>query len=265
MDLAPTTPLGDRVERIPLPGAPIARVVAQVRFPPILSIADEEFVAPFQERLRKQYPGYTRELQQNIVLNEGGVLTSKPAVTHRFTDAEGVYQVSLAQSFVALDRQGYDNREDFIDRLGNMVETTAEVFEPSVYERFGIRYTDRIHGEALDRLTDLVRPELLGMLGLSALGDGEVTRSLSEVEFNTPEGFLKARWGLLPAGNTVNQSVPPLEVPSWVLDLDAFVMQAEAYEPEQLRARAWYLTDVIYRFFRWSVQDEFLAYYGASV
>lgn len=41
---------------VPLKSAPLIRVIAQVRFPPILSIEKQEFVASFQEAIRDKYP-----------------------------------------------------------------------------------------------------------------------------------------------------------------------------------------------------------------
>ena len=40
------TPFGDPVAEIPLPEAPLIAVVAQIRFPPIVSITREEFIGP---------------------------------------------------------------------------------------------------------------------------------------------------------------------------------------------------------------------------
>ncbi|MGA7328789.1 MAG: TIGR04255 family protein, partial [Rhodomicrobium sp.] len=41
---------------VPLPDAPLVRVLAQVSFPQIFNIAKADTVAPFQERIRGEYP-----------------------------------------------------------------------------------------------------------------------------------------------------------------------------------------------------------------
>jgi hypothetical protein len=43
---------------VPLINAPLVRVIAQVRFPPILSIEQQAFVGSFQEAIRAEYPKY---------------------------------------------------------------------------------------------------------------------------------------------------------------------------------------------------------------
>ncbi len=48
-------------DEVPLPNAPLARVLAQIRFPPILSIRKADSVADFQEALRTEYPNLRRD------------------------------------------------------------------------------------------------------------------------------------------------------------------------------------------------------------
>jgi hypothetical protein len=43
-------------DEVPLERAPLARVIAQVRFPTIVSLGRPEFIGPFQEAIRPRYP-----------------------------------------------------------------------------------------------------------------------------------------------------------------------------------------------------------------
>ena len=54
-----TEPFGTAVPEIPLPDAPLAFVVAQVRFERVASISSEEFIAGFQEAIRATLPDET--------------------------------------------------------------------------------------------------------------------------------------------------------------------------------------------------------------
>ena len=54
-------------EEVPLKDAPLIRVIAQVRFPPILSIEKKDFVGSFQEAIREKYPILQHEQTQTFV------------------------------------------------------------------------------------------------------------------------------------------------------------------------------------------------------
>lgn len=58
---------------VPLNAPPIVRVIAQVRFPLIASIEKQEFIAQFQEAIRRDYPVLRQEQSRSLVLSsEGG-------------------------------------------------------------------------------------------------------------------------------------------------------------------------------------------------
>ena len=53
---------------VPLKDAPLVRVIAQIRFPEILSIEQRDFVAPFQEAIRGTYSVLRQEQAQGMLL-----------------------------------------------------------------------------------------------------------------------------------------------------------------------------------------------------
>jgi len=57
---------------VPLKNAPLERVIAQLRFPEILSVEQRDFVAPFQEAIRSKYPVLRQEQTQGILLGPAG-------------------------------------------------------------------------------------------------------------------------------------------------------------------------------------------------
>ena len=54
---------------VPLKNAPLVRAIAQVRFPPILSIEQQEFVGSFQEAIRQKYPILQPVQTQGLLFN----------------------------------------------------------------------------------------------------------------------------------------------------------------------------------------------------
>lgn len=103
--LAEPTPLGaESPAEVPLRDAPLERVIAQVRFPPILSIHKTDGVADFQEALRADYPHLHRNDVRNIEIGPGLEPNISEAVVWRLADRPepAEWRVSLGKDFVAL-------------------------------------------------------------------------------------------------------------------------------------------------------------------
>src|SRR5215216_5336658 len=97
---------------------PLAEVVCQLRFPPILRI-DSESPAMFQERIRSEYPLYRRTVAQTQ-LNLPGLpqpllqmIAGAGNATHEFLSGDEVWKVSLARDFLALTTSKYHDWEHF--------------------------------------------------------------------------------------------------------------------------------------------------------
>lgn len=262
---APTMPFGVIPERIPLDPDPLVRVVAQVRFAPVLSVREQSFVAPFQETIRHSYPLVEKEMQQQVAPGAGGALHVAESVLWRFSDAGRNWKVTLSENFVSLDCSDYSDREDFLSRLTETLDAVGDHVRPVLTSRVGVRYTDRLCGaELLARLPDFVRPELLG-LGNAALGDGAVVSELTQADFSTDNVSLRGRWGHLPPSATHDESIDGVDTASWILDLDAFTALTVPFDSKICAAEAERYAGIVYGFFRWAVSDEFLVAHGADL
>ena len=260
---APATPFGVSPERILLRADPLVRVLAQIRFAPVLSIREQSFVAPFQEAIRHAYPLVQQEMQQHVAPGVGGELQLGETVLWRFADAEDNWQVTLAQDFVALECDDYSDRTDFVDRLRETLRAVSTRVRPALTRRVGVRYTNRLSDtEKLDRLSDFVRPALQGVANAD-LGVGTAVTELTQAEFTTNSVSLNGRWGHLPAGATHDPSIEAPDRPSWILDLDAYSASAAPFDPEVCADEAERFAGLVYGFFRWAVSDEFLVAHGA--
>lgn len=249
-------------KEIPLEHAPLERVIAQIRFPEILSIEQRDFVAPFQEALRATYPVLRQEHTQAVVFGQAGVGPSRPQVAWRFSDTSGDFRVSLTPEFVALETTRYASRSDFLGRLREVAEALAEHFEPAQIDRLGVRYVDRITGAAVDEIAALVRPEVRGIAGTSAAT--HATHALSESMFDLEDARILARWGQLPANATVDPGIEPAPQRSWILDLDMFSAAPMPFAIDRLVSEAERYAERIYTLFRWAVTDEFIRRYGGT-
>ena len=262
---APDTPFGVVPERILLEPDPLVRVVAQIRFAPVLSVREPSFIAPFQEAIRVDYPLARREQQQQVALGVQGALSMDESVLWRFTDAHSNWQVTLSDSFVSLDCGDYTNRPDFTARLNHALDAVAEHVRPVLTHRVGVRYTDRLSGPVkLERLRDFIRPEMLG-LGSAGFSGGKAESEMTHAEFSVGRVSLLGRWGHLPPGTTHDPSIDPVEEASWVLDLDAYTAVTAPFDAASCAHDAEHHAGIVYGFFRWAVSDEFLRAHGAAI
>ncbi|MHB8395566.1 MAG: TIGR04255 family protein, partial [Candidatus Dormibacteria bacterium] len=145
-----TSPFGEPVPSIALDRPPLALVVAQVRFPVILSIDDgSATLAQFQDRIRDGYPDVkqTTELSLSLAGAQVGPQELIKGKVWHFSDPDTGWEVSVANSFVALSTQRYTHRDDFISRLGRLLDNTLNVLRPTMAQRVGVRYSARIDTE----------------------------------------------------------------------------------------------------------------------
>jgi len=257
--------LGPSPKEVPLPNAPLVTVIAQVRFSPILSVQDAQFVAPFQEAVRATYPVLSQEQAQSLVVGPQGVAAGQKQVAWRFTNVDGAWRLSLAPEFVALETTAYTSRSNFMERMQAVLRAVGKHLDPAVVQRVGLRYIDRVTGDALGDITELIRSEMLGIVTtpLSQYAQHAISEAVLDVPDNT--GQLHARWGRLPADSTVDpNAIEPINEPSWILDIDMFSNHHRPFAAAQLIEDLGRFAEHIYTMFRWSVTDQFLRRYGGK-
>jgi uncharacterized protein (TIGR04255 family) len=264
----PTLPFGgdEPLEEVLLSRPPLTAVVAQARFPTIASIAREDFIGPFQEAIRDDFPILRAEREASVVITSQGIEPgSESGVVWRFHDREETWHVSLTPSFVALDTSSYVDSADFVNRFRRLLASLDRVIAPATCDRLGIRYVDRIVLEsALDELNDLIRRELVGVASTNLRNEAELVHSISDTRFSVGDAVLHGRWGLLPPNASLDPlHGDPVASPTWILDLDMFSSRAYDFDVNKVAELTQTYADRIYRFFRWSVMPELLVRCGA--
>jgi uncharacterized protein (TIGR04255 family) len=260
------SPFGDEhLTEIPLPNAPLVRVIAQVTFPEIASVVKREFVGGFQESIRADYPILREEQGLTLVVGPEGVTQQVGDRIWRFHSADGIWRTTLAPTFVALETDGYISRDDFFARFEKLVEATQDAINPAFWERLGVRYVDRLEdAEDLEQLQQLIKAEVLGLAAIQT-GEGPLHTFIGQAQFSLDNDVqLLAKTGILPAKALLEPSIPPAETRSWTLDLDMSVTGQFEFDAAELHARGRELAAGVYRFFRWAVTTQFLRRFGAS-
>lgn len=146
---------------------PLERVICQLRFPPIL-IIDAKPPAEFQEEIRADYPQYDEtkegpdippEFLEHIPPNFAETIF-KSIKKHEFRSADGVWIVTLTNSFLALTCQRYTTWENFKEHLEKPLTALLNCYKPSDFTRIGLRYQNVIRRARLN-LSDTEWAELL--------------------------------------------------------------------------------------------------------
>lgn len=250
-----------------LPKAPLVRVVTRINFPVVVSIGKPEFIAPFQEALRKVYPVLRPEQAFGVVFSNmpGTPPTPQTQTTWRFSQPDNSWRVALAPNFLAIETTAYKSEADFVERAKLVVEALAEHINPQLVDRIGLRFIDRVVGAPLKDLAKYLRPEVVGILTSEVATN--VQHAMSECLFDVPDekAQLHARWGHLPPNATVDPAaLEAIGEPSWILDLDMFSKASSPFTPKSVLEQISTYTERIYAFFRWAVTEEFLKLYGGG-
>ena len=256
---------GPPPKEVPLKAAPLVRVLAQIKFPTILAVAEPTAVAPFQERIRSAYPHADKETAQRLDVN----LQTPQAVKvetesiWRFQDRDKQWRASLSPTFLALETTRYTSRDDFLGRMKVLTEALEQTLNPRVTTRVGLRYIDRIEGDAVSHIRDLIRPEVLGSYALFAPA---VRHILANADFDTEEGAsITTRWGMLPPNGTIDPNVlEPAKDQNWILDLDMYTDVQGDFTAAALGPQLERFAERIYAVFRFMVTEKFLDHYGRT-
>jgi uncharacterized protein (TIGR04255 family) len=250
-------------DEVALERAPLVRVIAQLRFPPIVSLGRPDFIGPFQEAIRPRYPILRPEQTAGLMVGPLGVMVQRSdGVVWRFHDKEDAWRVTLAADFIALESMAYKDRNDFFERFEQILLALDAVAKLPIYDRLGVRYINRVRGVELDKLASLVRTEVLGLGGSPIAG---LAHSLCESLFQKGDVSLNTRWGRLPPNATTDPAaIDLLQEPSWVLDLDMFRGVQKDFDTSTILEDGRMFARTIHDFFRWCVTPEFLKAYGGK-
>lgn len=255
---------------VALPTAPLVRVLAQVRFPQFSQfLSDEAQIArKFAALVADKYPLFEEGMETVFMLTPTGVSPQQSgSKLWRLRAADGSWQVSFGQNFVALETSSYARRRDFTDRFQQMWDAFRSVAPPPFIERAGIRYTNRIERpQVLNQLGDYLQPEISGVISVQ-MTEGKLERTVSEYLYRFDDGSeFQARCGLLPAGVSLDPSIPPSPSHSWVLDLDSFHGWAPGgRDGEGIGEELRNLALRCYQFFRWATKPALLSEFGGDI
>ncbi len=254
---------------VPLPSAPLVRTIAQVKFPHLtrFSTNEDAVATSIAEALADQYPLMEVGHEIGVTITSEGLSESRsPTRLWRLISGDRAWQITFCGTFLSIDTSQYVRRRDFAQRLTDAWDALNQHVPVPYIERLGVRYINQLTArEQLDKLPDLLRPEVLG-ISMCQDEAAPLVSALTEARYNFPDSasFL-ARWGLLPEGTSIENPGPSYGYPTWILDMDSFheftpgtQIDGNIYEEvRDLALRA-------YQFFRWAVTENFLVAFGGA-
>lgn len=192
---------------------PLQIQVLQIRFSPLYELSNDATRAGLKASLQDRYP-----IHEDFT---GGGLKSMGI---RFFDKHDRWSLCLTKSSLTLSTQASLPHEDALESFGHAQATIDQVFnhgmERSIVDYIGTRHVFRFPCHAPEHP---LQENLQRVLG-SASGSG-VNHSLIDINISTkePSCQLALRTGLLAAGSSLgNDALAPIDVPSWILDIDAY-------------------------------------------
>jgi uncharacterized protein (TIGR04255 family) len=157
---------------------PLANVVCQLRFPPIL-LLDGSPPREFQDKIRNLFPGYNEriEIQQEIrstinVKNIEQIANPMSTVisnkNYAFISEDNAWQVNLTRNFISLTTSKYNRWEDFFCKFKEPLDSFLKIYSPAFFTRIGLRYINifdrselNLKNTSWDKLIKLSMPDAL--------------------------------------------------------------------------------------------------------
>jgi uncharacterized protein (TIGR04255 family) len=262
-----STPFGNEsLDEIHLASAPLVRVIAQLRYPQLASMADDTVAHAFAKEVSDDYP-LLEETREISLLIAGATISQQEQMTSqvwRLRTADENWLVTLGRNSLSLEALAYAGRRDFCDRLTRLAETFIRKAAPPHFDRLGIRYINRVtDAQVIADLPKLVQPEMMGTAALKLPRNVTIHHSLLEAQFNQDSHSMLVRCGVLPADTTIDPTVPATTLPSWILDIDSAVSGTEVVTIDRISHLTTDLAERAYRFFRYAVNRDFLKLFEA--
>lgn len=230
------------------PNAPLAYVLAQVRFEPFLEI--EKYIPALQSSLRERYPRFkpTELIFQIQPQPEAQPPRVQPAHLLHWEFGSGFNQtgVMVQQDSLVFHATAYETYATFAQRWLDVMRAVGEQIPYLFANRIGLRYLNFILPNASETPEDYVADRLRcdPAPGLPYRSH----RGLTAAEYHLERGLLAVRYSRETGQPSLPPDLTPLalersaimqrtvsaEQPTAVLDIDRFVALGAAYDADAL-------------------------------
>ena len=263
--------------------APLVLAAVQVQFPLIGRLQELAGITPVQEAIRDVFPYMERQQTSQLTLAFGPAGPVQPpaaeaTVSWKFTDDAGWAALVEPGSATLVVGREYTHVDDFQLRFDRILLALRDAAQVPRCDRIGVRYINVAQIAPGDTTwAQWFRPELAGWIATDIFEPATtVASSISQTSLVAPgTGQLTSaphqvqaivRHGLLPQGTTIPVSslapLEPLSLPSFILDIDGFIVGPQPFRVELLQQQFLGLHEQIDRFFYWSLAEPGLQHFG---
>jgi uncharacterized protein (TIGR04255 family) len=224
----------------PLKNPPVYLVLAQVRFNPILKLAD--FLPSIQESFRQAgYPDFDRQhiISIQLTAQEGQQPAPTPVHQERFLlgNVEKTHTFILDGQSLTLQSSNYGQFEAFSACFLDGLHLVNDAVKLAFTERVGLRYLDRVMPQAGETIEQYIADQVQGLnprLGgrplysfMEAMNEIGNIKLLSRVAIQ--EGPLAFPPDIQPGNMRISERFTSYVGNSAILDNDGFVEGREAF------------------------------------
>ena len=230
-----------------LTNSPLSLVLAQVRFPSDVTAFAPERLPDFDEIMSEQYPMARNEQEPPLqIQTPAGTIQIGPQQVRRvYMTSDLGWRVALSNSFITVysaktgDKIQYQGREDCVHRLEWVVSKLSGYANGVPAARIGYRYVDVLKMDTLDSIHNLFQSPTFGLGCHANTPENEIAALNNDIilkcEESSHRDSLHVRCSIVPAGTVLDQSIPPTEDSSWVVDIDSFHDDMVQFKPYDIK------------------------------
>ena len=250
----------------PLKRPPLVLVLCQVKWPEITAMQQRfiDIADRVGERLA-DLPLRTVSTSVSIRLGPDGASEPVQMPVYQWGDVDQNRTVTLTPDYVTLSFLDYEGSyEEFSRTLRDVLTAVVDVARVPVYDRLGLRYVNRLaEGAEVAEVSELIKS---AGLGLEALENEPVAARLVESQtvalYELNPGNLVARMGTLSPNQVPDPAIAPVDVVSWVLDIDSFEEGRSPFIVDAVLSKTSRLADAARDFLRYVTQAGFEENFG---
>jgi len=234
-----------------LSASPLRLALLQARTTPVLAFEQPAEVQKLVEALGGRWTVADRQTNRELTFQVGPAgmqqQASAPETVWVLSAEDTGTRAAVSASSVAAESDRYAHWEDFHAAAADLFAAVQRVAAPARCTRLGLRYINELHDERADgdpqRLAELLNPALIApALALAR----PVAGSLAELRVSEDdEAAFTLRHGLVKPG-------------TYLLDLDAYHEQPEAFDAGALLERAERFHARIESVFAWALTEAYL-------
>lgn len=218
-----------------LPRSPLELVVCQVRHED--RHLDASVALHIQDALGGPSGRFSKieeaEIQTMAMgMNAGAVIAGPPDVARgwHLKSPDGAWTVALLPGHFAVETTRYTDWNDFMGLFSTVVEAVARFAPPTIEQRIGLRYVDRLSSLEIKQPADWERwidRSVLGPVVHGILSEG-VIATRQQVDLDLGEG----RRCVLRHGAVADGRAGQVSTPVYLLDFDVFREQARRFDAQ---------------------------------